>query len=164
MNQGIYLHEEFSFDSHPDFCIGGAAYPEKHFEAEDIEVDFKFLKRKVEAGLDYIVTQMFFDNQKYFSFVEKCRANGIDIPIIPGLKVLATKKQVEILPNLFFCRLPEELRNAVNKAKDNNAAKEIGVEWAIQQCKELKDFGVPALHFYTMSKSNTTLAVAEKIF
>jgi len=164
MNSGRYLHEESSFDSHPDFCIGGAAYPEKHFEAKDMDIDFENLRKKVDAGLDYIVTQMFFDNQKYFSFVEKCRTNNIHIPIIPGIKVLATKKQVEILPELFFCNLPDDLRNAVNEAKDNNAAKEVGVAWAIQQCKELKAFGVPALHFYTMSKSNTTLAVAKEVF
>ncbi|MFT4735033.1 MAG: methylenetetrahydrofolate reductase (NADPH) [Algoriphagus sp.] len=164
INEGRYLYEEASFDSHPDFCIGGAAYPEKHYEAASFDIDFNFLKKKVEAGLDYIVTQMFFNNEKYISFVKKCRAEGIQIPIIPGLKVLATKRQMEILPKLFFCDMPEDLRNAVQHAKDNKAAKEIGVDWCINQCKELKDFGVPALHFYTMSKSNTTLSVAKEIF
>lgn len=164
MNSGKYLYEDSAFDSHPDFCIGGAAYPEKHYEAQDSEIDFQNLKKKVDAGLDYIVTQMFFDNQKYFSFIEKCRSNGITIPIIPGLKVLATKSQLEILPKLFFCDMPEDLQKSVKASKDNNQAREIGVEWSVQQCKELKAFGVPALHFYTMSKSNTTLAVAKELF
>ncbi len=164
LNKGKYLYEDGEPDAFSNFCIGAAAYPEKHYEAQDMEVDMLNLKKKIEAGADYIVTQMFFDNQKYFDFVNKCRANGITIPIIPGLKVLATKKQLEILPELFYLDMPAELRNAVEKSKDNNEAKEIGIEWCVQQCKELKEFGVPALHFYTMSKSATTLAVAKQVF
>ncbi len=164
INEGRFLYEDVKYEFSPDFCIGAAAYPEKHFEADNLENDFDFLKKKIDAGADYIVTQMFFDNQKYFDFVNKCRANGITVPIIPGLKVLSTKKQLEILPKLFFLDMPVDLKNAVNQAKDNEAAKEIGIEWCIQQCKELMDFGVPALHFYTMSKSNTTMAVAKQVF
>lgn len=164
INAGKYLYEELESETHPDFCIGGAAYPEKHYEAESMDVDFENLKKKVDAGMDYIVTQMFFNNQKYFDFVDKCRANGINIPIIPGLKVLATKRQLEILPELFFCDMPADLRKGVERAKDNAGARKVGIEWCVQQCKELKEYGVPALHFYTMSKSNTTLAVAKEVF
>ena len=164
MNQGKYLHEESEYLSKSDFCIGGAAYPEKHYEADDQNIDFKFLKEKVDAGLDYLVTQMFFDNNRYFEFVKKCRSNGINIPIIPGLKVLATKKQLDVLPKLFYLDMPEEFRNEIDKAKDDKTARQIGVEWCVQQCKELISFGVPALHFYTMSKSTTTMAVARKVF
>ncbi len=164
LNEGKYLYEDNEHDFRTDFCIGAAAYPEKHFEADTLDLDFENLKRKVEAGADYIVTQMFFDNKKYFAFVEKCRANGIHIPIIPGLKVLSTKKQLEILPRLFYLDMPEELRKAVDQTKTNDEAREVGIEWCIQQCRELKEFGVPALHFYTMSKSQTTLAVAKELF
>ena len=164
LNAGRYLYEDGEHDLHTDFCIGAAAYPEKHYEADDLDIDFENLKKKIAAGADYIVTQMFFDNQKYFDFVTKCRENDIQIPIIPGLKVLSTKKQLEILPDLFYLDMPEDLRKAVNNAKNNEEAREVGIEWCIQQCKELKSFGVPALHFYTMSKSQTTLAVAREVF
>jgi methylenetetrahydrofolate reductase (NADPH) len=164
MNQGRYLHEEADYLSNSNFCIGVAGYPEKHFEATDLDLDMENLKRKVDAGAEYVVTQMFFDNQKYFDFVNKCRTNGITIPIIPGLKVLATKKQLEILPSIFYLHLPEDFKKAVEATKNNEEAKQVGIEWCVQQCRELMAFGVPALHFYTMSKSNTTLAVAKEIF
>ncbi len=164
MNQGRYLYEEATYLEKSDFCVGVAGYPEKHFEAHTFDLDFENLKRKVDAGADYIVTQMFFDNQKYFQFVQHCRDHGIQIPIIPGLKVLATKKQLEILPKIFFLDMPEDLQKAVASCADDKAAKEIGIEWCVQQCRELVEFGVPALHFYTMSKSSTTLAVARQIF
>ncbi len=164
MNDGQYLHEEAEYLSKSNFCIGAAAYPEKHFEAENLEIDFQHLKNKIAAGAEYLVTQMFFDNSKYFEFVNKCRANGITIPIIPGLKVLSTKKQLDILPKLFFLNMPANFKDEVIKAKDDKAARQIGIEWCINQCKELIEFGVPALHFYTMSKSTTTLAVAKNIF
>jgi methylenetetrahydrofolate reductase (NADPH) len=141
-----------------------AGYPEKHFEADSMDFDLENLKKKVDAGADYVVTQMFFENQQYFDFVNKCRTAGINIPIIPGLKVLATKKQLQILPNIFFLNMPDDLRNAVKKTENNSDVREIGVEWCVQQCRELIDFGVPALHFYTMSKSTTTMAVAKQIF
>jgi methylenetetrahydrofolate reductase (NADPH) len=118
----------------------------------------------VDAGAEYLVTQMFFDNQKYFDFVNKCRENGIQIPIIPGLKILSTKKQLDILPKLFFLEMPPEFDSAVRQAKDDKDARAIGIEWCINQCRDLMKFGVPALHFYTMSKSTTTMAVAKEIF
>lgn len=164
INHGKFLHEAEEYPVGANFCIGAAAYPEKHFEAASLDQDLTFLKKKVDQGADYLVTQMFFDNQKYFDFVNQCRAIGITVPIIPGLKVLATKKQMDILPKLFFLNMPDSLKQAVVKAKDNAAAREIGIEWCIQQCKELIDFGVPALHFYTMSKSTSTMAVAKEVF
>jgi methylenetetrahydrofolate reductase (NADPH) len=164
MNKGKYLHEDAEYLNASNFCVGAAAYPEKHFEAQNLEQDMENLKRKVAAGADYVVTQMFFDNQKYFDFVNKCRAEGITIPIIPGLKVLATKKQLDILPRLFYLDMPEVFRKEVSACENDKQAKQIGIEWAIQQCRELLDFGVPALHFYTMSKSDTTMAVAREVF
>jgi methylenetetrahydrofolate reductase (NADPH) len=161
MNNGKYLHEDSEYLSKSDFCIGAAAYPEKHFDAE---IDFQNLKNKVDAGAEYLVTQMFFDNQKYFDFVKKCRAHDISVPIIPGLKILSTKKQLDILPKIFFLDMPEDFKKMVQEAKDDKAARQIGIEWAIEQCKELIQFGVPALHFYTMSKSTTTMAVAKAVF
>ncbi|MGR3812298.1 methylenetetrahydrofolate reductase [Jiulongibacter sp. NS-SX5] len=164
LNKGKYLYDEEPHSFKTDFCIGAAAYPEKHFEAVDLETDLDFLKKKIDAGADYIVTQMFFNNSKYFDFVDKCRAADISVPIIPGLKVLANKRQMEILPKLFYCDMPDEFKNEVENAASNEIAKEIGIEWCVHQCKELKEYGVPALHFYTMSKSSTTLAVAQKVF
>jgi methylenetetrahydrofolate reductase (NADPH) len=164
MNKGKYLHEDAEYLNASNFCVGVAAYPEKHFEAQDLEQDMENLKRKVAAGADYVVTQMFFDNQKYFDFVNKCRAEGITIPIIPGLKVLATKKQLDILPRLFYLDLPEVFRKEVLACENDKQAKQLGIEWAVQQCRELIYFGVPALHFYTMSKSDTTMAVARQVF
>ena len=164
MNVGKYLHEDAEYLNASKFCVGVGAYPEKHFEADSLEQDMENLKRKVAAGADYVVTQMFFDNQKYFDFVNKCRAEGIMIPIIPGLKVLATKKQLDILPKLFYLDMPEALQKEILACETDKQAKQIGVEWSIQQCRELIDFGVPALHFYTMSKSDTTMAVAREVF
>ncbi len=164
MNRGQYLHEEAEYLNASNFCIGVAAYPEKHFEADSLDFDMLNLKRKVDAGADYIVTQMFFDNQKYFEFVNLCRQEGINIPIIPGLKVLSTKKQMEILPKLFYLGLPEEFKKSIQACENDKQVKQVGIEWTIQQCRELMEFGVPALHFYTMSKSDTTMAVAREIF
>ena len=163
MNQGILLHEET--ESLPtNFCIGVAAYPEKHFEAVSLEEDMKYLKQKVDAGADYIVTQMFFDNQKYFDFVAKCRQMDIHVPIIPGLKPLATARQLEILPDIFHLEIPEILAKEVRACSNNTAIKQVGIEWTIQQGKELIQAQVPALHFYTMSKSDSVRAIAEKLF
>ncbi len=164
MNAGKYLHETTEYLNTSDFCIGAAAYPEKHFEAETARQDFEFLKKKVAAGAEYLVTQMFFDNQKYFDFVKKCREHNINVPIIPGLKILSTKKQLDVLPKIFYLDMPKDLTDSVRNCKDDKEARQIGIEWCIAQCRELKDFGVPALHFYTMSKSTTTLAVAKEVF
>jgi len=163
MNQGILLHEET--ESLPtNFCIGVAAYPEKHFEAASLEEDLRYLKQKVDAGADYIVTQMFFNNQHYFDFVDKCRAMDIHVPIIPGLKPLATARQLEILPEIFHLEIPEALASEVKKCSNNAAIKQVGIEWAVQQGKELMQAGVPALHFYTMSKSDSVHAIASQLF
>jgi methylenetetrahydrofolate reductase (NADPH) len=163
MNQGILLHEET--ESLPtNFCIGVAAYPEKHFEAVSLEADMCYLKQKVDAGADYIVTQMFFNNQHYFDFVEKCRAMNIHVPIIPGLKPLATARQLEILPEIFHLEMPEALTSEAKKCANNAAIKQLGIEWAVQQGKELIQAGVPALHFYTMSKSDSVHAIASQLF
>lgn len=163
MNQGILLHEETQ-SAPTNFCIGVAGYPEKHFEAPNFSTDFAYLKKKVELGADYIVTQMFFDNQKYFDFVAKCRAAGITVPIIPGLKPLATKKQLTVLPRIFHLDLPEDLVKAVESCKTDKEVKQVGVEWCIAQCKELMASEAPILHFYTMSKSESTKKIAEAIF
>ena len=164
MNSGIYMDEELSNANITNFCIGAAAYPEKHHDAPNLKTDMKFLKRKVESGAEFIVTQMFFDNQKYFEFVAKCRENGIMVPIIPGIKPLTTKSQLTLLPKLFHIDLPDALTDEIEHAKTSEAVKEIGIEWAINQCKELIDAKVPVLHFYTMGKSGATKQICEKIF
>lgn len=164
MNHGKYLDDDLENSSATDFCVSVAGYPEKHFAANTLEEDLKYLKLKVDLGAEYIVTQMFFDNSKFFDFVEKCRAIGINVPIIPGLKPLATKRQVEILPDVFYIDIPKELTSEVKKCKDNNAVKELGIEWAIQQSKELKAAGVPALHYYTMSRAASTREIAKAVF
>jgi methylenetetrahydrofolate reductase (NADPH) len=163
MNQGILLHEET--ESLPtNFCVGVAAYPEKHFEAASLDEDLRYLKQKVDAGADYIVTQMFFNNQHYFDFVAKCRAMDIQVPIIPGLKPLATARQLEILPEIFHLEIPEILVKEVKKCTSNAAIKQVGIDWAVEQGKELIKAGVPALHFYTMSKSDSVKAIASQLF
>lgn len=165
MNQGIYLHEEVTTQSEKtNFCIGVAGYPEKHFEAPNFNTDFKYLKKKVDMGAEFIVTQMFFDNQKYFEFVEKCRDNDIHIPIIPGLKPLTSKRQLITLPRVFHLDIPEELSDEVENCSSNAQAREIGQEWLIQQCKELMAYGVPVLHFYTMSNPEPTRYIASQLF
>ncbi|AYN00358.1 methylenetetrahydrofolate reductase [NAD(P)H] [Chryseobacterium aahli] len=164
LGRGKYLHDDQACDDHNKFCIGVAGYPEKHMEAPSMNYDLKWLKQKVDAGADYIVTQMFFDNKKYIEFVTKAREMGITVPIIPGIKPIATKKHLKLLPQVFKIDLPEDLINAVESAKNNEAVKQIGVEWAISQCKELLDFGVPVLHFYSMGKSDNIKKVAGELF
>ncbi|HEY4797871.1 MAG TPA: methylenetetrahydrofolate reductase [NAD(P)H] [Bacteroidia bacterium] len=165
MNSGKYLHEDEMMEVTPtDFCIGVAGYPEKHFEAPNMTFDMKHLKEKVDAGAQYVVTQMFFDNQKYFEFVKKCRDMGITIPIIPGLKVLTSKSQASILPKTFYLDIPQDLLEAMEECKNDNQAKEVGMEWTIKQAKELIKFGAPVLHFYTMGSSDSVRKVASKVF
>lgn len=164
LGRGKYLHDDQACDDNNKFCIGVAGYPEKHMEAPSMNYDLKWLKQKVDAGADYIVTQMFFDNKKYIEFVTKAREMGITVPIIPGIKPIATKKHLKLLPQVFKIDLPEDLINAVESAKNNEAVKQIGVEWAISQCKELLDFGVPVLHFYSMGKSDNIKKVAGELF
>ena len=164
MNRGVYLDEELQEVAASNFCIGVAGYPEKHFEAPNLKSDLKFLKSKIEAGGEYIVTQMFFDNKKYFEFVEKCREADINVPIIPGLKPVSTIKQCSTLPKIFHVDIPEELADAVEKCKTDKDVRETGIEWCIEQSKELKKAGVPCLHYYTMGNAEMTCRIAEKIF
>jgi len=164
MNNGIYLDDNL-MNNHPsNFCIGVAAYPEKHPEAANHQSDMRYLKEKVDAGADFIITQMFFDNQKFYNFVEKCRAAGIEVPIIPGLKPLSTMNQLLTLPQTFHIDLPDLLVSELVKCKSNEEVYEVGVEWGIQQSKELIDFGVPALHFYTMGKADNICRIAKEVF
>jgi methylenetetrahydrofolate reductase (NADPH) len=147
------------------FCIGVGAYPEKHFEAPNIETDILNLKKKVDAGADYIITQMFFDNQVYYDFVDKCRAAGIDVPIIPGLKPISAARQVAMLPESFSLDIPLELTEAIRQAKDNkDAIYRIGTEWCAMQCKDLLKNNVPAVHFYTMGKSKNITDILKECF
>ena len=150
---------------HTDLEIAGACYPEKHFEAANAQSDLQYLKEKVDAGADYIVTQMFFDNSKYFDFVERCRKAGITVPIIPGIKPISTPKHLEILPRTFSVSLPEELVKAVRACgEDTQAAREVGIEWAIHQAKELKAAEVPIIHFYTMGRTDNIRKIARNVF
>lgn len=164
LNRGKYLDEELSNGYALDFCCGVAGYPEKHFEAPNLKSDLTFLKRKVDAGADFIVTQMFFDNKKYFQFVENCRAIGINVPIIPGIKPLTNKKQLWGLPKIFHIDMPEDLADEVQKCKDEQQVRKVGLDWCVQQCKELKNAGVPVLHFYTMGYSEATKYIASNVF
>ncbi|MBL6916889.1 MAG: methylenetetrahydrofolate reductase [NAD(P)H] [Balneolaceae bacterium] len=164
LNRGIFLDDELEQAHHSDFCIGVSGYPEKHMAAPNLELDMKYLKQKVDKGADYIVTQMFFDTQKYIDFVTKCREMDINIPIVPGLKPITSLRQLTILPQIFHIDLPYDLSNALEKAKNNDQAKEIGIEWAIQQSKELIEFGVPTLHYYSMGKSESVYKVAREVF
>ncbi|RDB07560.1 methylenetetrahydrofolate reductase [NAD(P)H] [Runella aurantiaca] len=164
MNKGQYLHEGVEALAPTDFCIGVAAYPEKHFEAVDFDVDFEYLKQKIALGADYIVTQMFFDNSKYFEFVKRCREAGITVPIIPGLKPLSTKKQLSVLPRIFYLHMPDDFVKAVEDCENDAQAKQVGIEWCTQQCKELMAFGVPVLHFYTMGKSENIYKIASQLY
>ena len=164
MNNGIYLHDDVESPYKTDFCIGVAGYPEKHFEAPNLKTDFKYLKQKIDMGASFIVTQMFFDNQKYFDFVNNCRANGINVPIIPGLKPITVSKQLISLSKIFHIDIPEALTEAITEAKTKEDVREVGIQWMIQQCKELVKFGVPVLHFYTMGNPEPTKRIAQAVF
>lgn len=164
LNQGQYLHDMVQTDDSSNFCIGVAGYPEKHLESPSMATDIKWLKHKIDSGADYVVTQMFFDNQKYFEFVRRIREMGITVPIIPGIKPIAVKQHLQLLPQVFRTELPEDLVHAVDACTDNKAVREVGIEWAIQQSKELKDAGVPVLHYYSMGKSDNIKAIAREVF
>lgn len=164
LNDGIYLEEDLKNTMKTKFCIGVAGYPEKHFEAPNMESDLKHLKAKVDAGADYIITQMFFDNAKYFSFVNACREIGINVPIIPGLKPVYTKKQLTILPKTFHIDLPTPLSEAVQACKTDLDVEKIGEEWMIEQSKELKKAGVPVLHYYTLGRPVLVANVVKEVF
>jgi methylenetetrahydrofolate reductase (NADPH) len=164
MNKGKYLDSNIQNGSNTDFCIGVAGYPEKHFESPNRAFDIEIAKQKVEAGAKYIVTQMFFDNQKYFDYVKECRAAGIDVPIVPGLKPLTKKYQLNSIPRLFFLDLPADLANAILNAKDAKARIEVGIERLVAQSKELKKAGVPCLHYYTMGDVETVRRIVEQVY
>lgn len=160
MNKGTYLDSNIENGANTDFCIGVAGYPEKHFEAPNLNMDIEYTLQKIQAGGEYIVTQMFFDNKHYFAYVDACRKAGIDVPIVPGLKPLTRKYQLNSIPRRFFVNMPEALAKAIEKAKPEHI-KQVGIEWCIQQSKELKEAGVPCLHYYTMGDSATTKSIIE---
>jgi len=164
LNKGIYLDEDLLNHTPTDFCVGVAGYPEKHSEAPSLNIDIEHLKAKVDAGADYIVTQLFFDNKKFFNFVDKCREAGITVPIIPGLKPLVTKRQLSILPQIFHVDIPDTLAIEVLKCKDNAAVRQVGIDWCIAQSKELLAAGVPVLHYYSMGKSRNIYEIASAVF
>ena len=164
MNSGKYLDGEIVNGEKTNFCIGIAGYPEKHFEAPNMDSDLNYTKLKIDAGAKYIVTQMFYDNLHYKTYIENCKAIGIEVPIIPGLKPLTKKYQLASIPRNFFINLPHELVSEITKAKDDNAVKEIGIEWCIQQSIELKKLGVPCLHYYTMGDVDTIKRIVEKVY
>ena len=163
MNEGNYIMDDVQL-APTDFCIGAAGYPEKHFEAMNLATDLHYLKQKVDAGAEYLVTQMFFDNQKYFDFVKACRAVGIDVPIIPGLKPIRSLNHISFLPKFFHIDYPEALSKELLKCKDNKSVEQVGIEWGIQQSKELKEANVPCIHYYTMSNSIAVHSIAKEIF
>ncbi|MBL0134986.1 MAG: methylenetetrahydrofolate reductase [Chitinophagaceae bacterium] len=164
LNNGIYLEEDIREGFRTNFCIGVAGYPEKHFEAPNLENDLSHLKAKVDAGAEYITTQMFFNNQKYFEFVDACRAAGITVPIIPGLKPLTSKKQMTVIPRTFHVDLPSEFSNEIIKCKTDLEVEKVGTDWLIHQSKELKKAGVPVLHYYTLGKPRVIYNAVKEIF
>jgi methylenetetrahydrofolate reductase (NADPH) len=163
LNNGIYLEEDIREGFRTHFCIGVAGYPEKHFESPNLQHDLHHLKAKVDAGADYIVTQMFFDNKKYFDFVELCRNAGITVPIIPGLKPITSKKQLSVIPRTFFVDIPTDLSNEVMKCKTDVECEEVGTEWLIAQSRELKKSGVEVLHYYTLGKAKVIWNVVKEL-
>lgn len=163
-NAGYFLdgvqmkHIDESFD------YGMACYPEKHEEAPNMDTELYWAKKKVEQGASYLVTQMFFDNQKYFNFVNLCRENGITVPIIPGLKPITVQNQLTILPKIFKSEIPEDFANELRKCKDNEQVAQVGIEWCVQQSKELIRYGVPSIHFYTLMATKSVKAIARQIY
>lgn len=164
MNHGKYLDDNIEEGAKTDFCVGVAGYPEKHFEAPNLDLDLLHVKEKVDAGANYIVTQMFFDNRHFFHFVERCRAIGIEAPIVPGLKPLTKLHQLSSIPRHFYVDLPSDLVQALQAAKSPESRRQVGIEWCIAQSKELKAAGVPCLHYYTMGDSETIRQIIESVF
>jgi methylenetetrahydrofolate reductase (NADPH) len=164
INEGQYLDPNITNGDKTNFCIGIAGYPEKHFESPSLKTDLDYTKEKVEAGAGYIVTQMFFNNQKYFDYVKACKEMGINVPVVPGLKPITKKYQLNSIPRLFFIDLPDEFVKEVNKAKTDDDVKEVGIEWCIKQSKELKAAGVPCLHYYTMGDAATIKRIVEAVY
>ena len=164
LNRGRYLDPTVKDGLATDFCVGVAAYPEKHYEAANLHTDIQYLKRKVEAGADYVVTQMFFDNEQYFHFVDQCRAAGITVPIIPGLKPMSSKRQIDLLPRSFHIDIPQELVALMQQAKTAEAAYQTGIDWAVRQSRELLAHGAPAIHYYTMAKTDNVCQIVKAVF
>ncbi len=164
MNKGKFLDDDLKDVDPANFCIGVAGYPEKHFEAPSMSTDLRYLKMKIEAGAEYIVTQMFFDNKKFFRFVENCREAGIDVPIIPGLKPLTSKKQMTLLPKTFHIDIPDDLVKEIESCKTDDAVKEAGIEWCVHQSRELMKNKIPCLHYYTMSNAGVIKKIASQVF
>lgn len=164
LNRGEYLDPTVKSGLATNFCIGVAAYPEKHFEAANLDTDIQHLRSKVEAGADYIVTQMFFDNQKFFRFIDECRKAGITVPIIPGLKPISSSKQIDLLPRSFHIDIPQQLVSLMEKTKTAEDAYKLGIDWAIQQSRELLEHGVPAIHYYTMAKPDNVCQIVRAVF
>jgi methylenetetrahydrofolate reductase (NADPH) len=164
MNNGIYLESFYSDPTHTNFSVGVAGYPEKHYEAPDFETDLFYLKEKIKAGAEYIVTQMFFDNRVYHAFVARCREAGIDVPVIPGLKPVSVKKHLEILPKVFGVAIPRELADEIKSCKSESDVYNVGIEWAASQSAELKKSGVPAIHYYTMSRPDNIIEIVRRVF
>lgn len=163
LNQGKYLEDDIVDAGKTDFCIGVAGYPEKHFEAANKDLDLHFLKQKIDAGADYVTTQMFFDNARYFSFVEQCREANIHVPVIPGLKPVTSKRQLSVLPSIFHVDLPSDLTNEMLKCKTEADCELVGTEWLLAQCRELLAQKVPVLHFYTLGKPNVIYNVVKAL-
>ena len=163
LNSGVYLEEDLKNTSRTKFCIGVAGYPEKHFEAPNMESDLHYLKKKVDMGADYIVTQMFFDNEKYYAFVKACRDAGITVPIIPGLKPIYSVNQLTMLPKVFHIDLPQALTKEVMRCKTEEAVEQVGTEWLLQQSKELKKSGAPILHYYTLGRPRIIEKVVKEL-
>ena len=164
LNRGRYLDPTVKDGLATNFCVGVAAYPEKHYEAANLHTDIQYLKRKVEAGADYVVTQMFFDNEQYFQFVDQCRAAGITVPIIPGLKPMSSKRQIDLLPRSFHIDIPQELVALMQQAKTAEAAYQTGIDWAVRQSRELLAHGAPAIHYYTMAKTDNVCQIVKAVF
>ncbi len=163
LNAGIYLENDLKGTQKTEFCIGVAGYPEKHFEAPNMDTDLQYLKAKVDAGADYIITQMFFDNAKFYAFVDACRAAGINVPIIPGLKPITTKKQLTVLPKTFYIDLPNDLSAEILKCKNDEEVEKVGQEWLLHQSKDLKKHGVCVLHYYTLGKPHVVANVVRDL-
>lgn len=164
LNGGRYLDPTVKNGVSTDFCVGVAAYPEKHYEAANLETDVQYLKQKVDAGASYIVTQMFFDNSRYFGFVDACRKAGITVPIIPGLKPISSWRQIDLLPRSFHIDIPQPLVDELKRAKTQADAYQVGIEWAIAQSRELLAGGAPAIHYYTMAKPDNVCQIVKAVF
>jgi methylenetetrahydrofolate reductase (NADPH) len=163
LNEGTYLEDDILDGVKTDFCIGVAAYPEKHFESPNFDTDIYYLKRKIEAGAEYVTTQMFFDNRHYYAFVERCRAHGITVPIIPGLKPVTSKRQISVIPSIFNTELPVDLTRALLAAKSDAECEQVGFEWLLHQSRDLLANGVPAMHYYTLGKPQVVHRVLQEI-